>query len=204
MHRLVVAGLMGLLGGFCVPASDAQTLSGAAPSWALRTRAVMTGVSDSSEPAGYKVYSGIGLEVDATRSLNDRLVLSMTSGTHSREIEQSVPGLKTNLGSVEVLPIDVLLQYQLHPTGRFHPYIGAGAAFSLFWEKSGSLDSTDLQPAAGPALSVGFDYDISPRTIFSAEFRARRQSTDIEREGTTLATLALHPSTLSVGFGFRF
>jgi outer membrane protein W len=111
---------------------------------------------------------------------------------------------KVNLGSVEVLPIDVLVRYQRRSAGRFHPYAGGGIAFSVFWEKSGMLDSTDLRPSAGPSFTAGFDYDVSPRVVFSTEFRARWLETEIQREGAKWATLSLNPSTLSVGMGFRF
>jgi outer membrane protein len=183
----------------------AQGTASADPAWAFRTRAVMTGVSDSSDPEGYKVYSGIGMEVDVARVLGRRWELSLTSGTHSREVEFAPPGgEKMNLGSVEVLPVTTLLRFQLHPGGRFRPYLGVGADFAVFWEKSGLLDSTDLAPSVGPVVALGFDHDISPRVVFSAEFRASRLTTDLEMDGRTIATLRLHPSTLGAGIGFRF
>jgi outer membrane protein len=188
--------------------TDAVVAQGTAspePAWALRTRAIMTGVSDSSDPEGYKVYSGIGMELDVTRVLGRRWELSFTSGTHSREVEFASPaGEKVNLGSIEVLPVTALLRFRLRPGGRFHPYLGAGVDFAVFWEKSGFLDSADLAPSVGPVVALGFDYDISPRVVFNAEFRASRLTTDLEKDGRTIATLRLHPSTLGAGIGFRF
>lgn len=173
--------------------------------WTLRTRAVMTGVSDSSEPEGYKVYSGLAMDVDLTRALGRHLSLDWTIGTQSREVELTTPGAgKLNLGSIEVLPLGMLLQYRFRPGGRFQPYLGAGVTFNVFWEKSGALDSADLSHGVAPTLAAGFDYTISSRMVFNADFRLSRLETELETEGRTAATLALHPSTLAAGVGFRF
>lgn len=40
--------------------------------------------------------------------------------------------------------------------------------------------------------------------IFNVGFRAARLETDIEANGSEVATLAIHPSTPGVGIGFRF
>jgi outer membrane protein W len=53
-------------------------------------------------------------------------------------------------------------------------------------------------------LQAGFDYDVSARTVFTAEFRAARVATDLEAGGERVATIRLHPSVFAVGIGFRF
>jgi outer membrane protein len=174
------------------------------PAWAFRTRAVLTGVSDSSEPAGYKIYSGFAMEADLTRTLNDYLTLGWTLSTVSREVEFKDAAGKTNLGSIELLPFNVVLQFRLRHGGRFHPYVGAGLNVTPIYEKSGSLDSTDLTLGVGPTVEVGFDYDLSERMVFNVDVRAARLKTDLEVSGTKVATLAVHPATLGAGIGFRF
>lgn len=200
MRRLPALVFLGLL--IAPSVLLAQNADG---NWVFRTRAVATGVSDSSDPEGYKVYSGLAMDADLTRNLGRHFALDWTVGTQSREVEHLGPsGGKTNLGSVEVLPASMLLQFRLHPGGRFHPYVGVGATLTVFWEKSGSLDSADLDPKIGPTAQVGFDYDISSRMVFNAEFRATRLETDLEVGGKKAVTLSLHPSTLAAGIGFRF
>jgi outer membrane protein W len=73
-------------------------------------------------------------------------------------------------------------------------------AFSLFWEKSGMLDSTDLRPSAGPAFTAGFDYDVSPRVVFSTEFRGCWLTAEIESEGSKWAALSLNPRRCRSGW----
>ena len=173
--------------------------------WTFYARGVMTGVSDSSEPGGYKVYSGFAMEAGLTRVIGKRLAVAWTFGTESREVELTgSDGLKANLGSIEVLPLTALLQFRPALGGRFHPYAGGGVQFTVFWEKSGALDSTDLTPELGPVLQAGFDYELSARTLFNVEFRAARLATDLEADGEKRATINLHPSALAVGIGFRF
>lgn len=190
---------------FAPPLLRAQDPGVTDAAWTLRTRAVMTGVSDSSEPEGYKVYSGLAMDVDLTRALGRHLALDLTIGTQSREVEWTTPGgVKVNLGSIEVLPLGVLLQYRFGTGGRFQPYVGAGATLNVFWEKSGALDSADLTTGVAPTLGVGFDYRLSPAMVFNADFRLSRLETELESDEGMAATLALHPSTLAVGVGFRF
>jgi outer membrane protein len=164
----------------------------------------MTGASDSSEPEGYKVYSAFAMEMDISRRLTDRLALALPIATESREVELAGPAGKENLGSIELLPVNLIVQFRPRPGGRFHPYVGAGLSVIPFWEKSGKLDSTDLTLGVGPTFQVGFDYDISRRAAFTAEFRATRLTTDLQAAGATVATLSLHPSTLGAGVRFRF
>ena len=192
---------------FClliVPSAVLAQNPGADAAWAFRARAIMTGVSDSSEPEGYKVYSALSMEVDVTRSVSRSFALAWTVGTESREVEQTAGGRKVNLGSIEVLPIGMLLQFRPHREGRFHPYVGGGVQFTVFWEKSGLLDSTDLTPEVSPVVQLGFDWDLSSRMVFNVDLRTARLKTDLKADGEKLATIALHPTTLGVGIGFRF
>ncbi len=206
MSRLLVS-LVAVLAVLCLTPTilHAQGAGVGDSNWTLRTRAVMTGTSDTSEPQGYKVYSGISMEASLTRALTRALVVCWNIGTLSREVELTEPGAaKVNLGSIEVLPMDVMVQWSLRRGGRFHPYVGGGINVSIYWEKSGALDSTDLTSTVGATVGLGFDYDISPRMIFNVDFRAARAKTDLQAEGSTIATLSLHPSTLAAGVGFRF
>jgi outer membrane protein len=146
------------------------------------------------------------MEWNFARTISRHLAVSWTVGTQSREVDFRGPDGtdKVNLGSIEQLPNDLVLQYHFRPGGRFHPYVGAGINATLFWEKSGALDSTDLTPGFGPVAEIGFDYDISSHMIFNVDVRLARLETDLEGGGTRIATLSLHPSTLGAGIGFRF
>jgi outer membrane protein len=201
---LIVFAVVSVASLFAPSPLRAQASGPMPPAWTFRTRAIMTGVSDSSEPAGYKVYSGIAAESEFTRVIDRHLEVVWTAGTHSREIELTPSGAgKRNLGSIEVLPVGVGLRYRFG-SGRFQPYAGAGVALTVFWEKSGELDSMDLTPEFGPTASVGFDYEISRAVFINADVRVSRLTTELKFGNARVATLALHPSTLGAGMGFRF
>jgi outer membrane protein len=202
MRRVVLASCLGLL---LVPTLVlAQEASVTSP-WTATTRVIMTGVSDASDPGGYKVYSGFALEGEVSRTLSRLLSVAVSASTISREVEfgdRQTP--KSNLGSIEVLPLTATLRAKFRPDDRFHPYVGAGLHLTFFPEKSGSLDSWDLTAKIGPVVHAGFEYDLSARATLNVDFRVSRLETDLKQGSTTVASLALHPSTLGVGFGFRF
>jgi outer membrane protein len=87
---------------------------------------------------------------------------------------------------------------------RVRPYAGAGLNLSIFWEKSGALDSMDLTPGVGLALRLGADFALSPATVLNVDVKWNRLVTDLEANGARVARLSISPLTLGVGWGFRF
>ncbi len=87
---------------------------------------------------------------------------------------------------------------------RVKPYAGAGANLTLFWEKSGALDSADVSPGGGLAVQFGTDIALSSAAVFNLDLKWNQLATDVELDGRTLARLAIHPLTFGAGFGFRF
>ncbi|MDO9693649.1 MAG: OmpW family outer membrane protein [Candidatus Latescibacteria bacterium] len=173
--------------------------------WTLLTRLFMTGVSDGSEPAGYKVYSAFGLEVGVRRDLGRSFGLELDLGPQSREVElldgtDPVP----NLGSLEVLPLVLLARWTPDLHGAVRPYLGVGGAFTVFWEKSGALNSTEIPTELGAVVQLGADIALSPRLCANLDLRSQSLTADIADSGVPLATLRIHPTTLAVGLGYRF
>jgi outer membrane protein len=173
--------------------------------WTLLTRLFMTGTSEGSDPEGYEVYSAFGLEAGLRRDLGARFALELDVSPQSREVEL-VDGTEPapNLGSLEILPLVLLLQWRPMPGGSVRPYVGAGVALSIFWEKSGELNSTDIPADTGVALQLGLDFPLSPRLSGNFDFRWHSLTADIGTAGEPLATLRIHPSSLNLGVGYRF
>lgn len=195
-------GLCGLLAGVPTGAVAADPASSV---WTLRTSAVMAGGSESSDPDGWKVYSPIALEVAVRRRLGRLWDVEFVSSLQAREVERTDgEGAATNLGSIETLPLTVLVRWRPSWGGSVHPYAGVGANLTVYWEKSGALDSDDLTPSFGPAAQLGIDFDLSPAMLLNLDLRANAASTELEEDGRTLATLNIHPATFGVGLGFRF
>ncbi len=196
---LIFAAL--LLPGIAFPQAAAD---GTRP-WAFRSGLLVTGSSDMSEPEGFKVYSAITLEAGVSRRLNRFLSLELCLAPESHEVDRAAAGGgRTNLGSLELLPITLVLLYRPVLGGSIHPYGGAGLNLTVCWEKSGALDSADVSTSFGPAIAAGVDFDLAPRLMFNLGFKWFPLTTDVDLEGVRIATLKIHPASLSAGLKFRF
>jgi len=199
LTALALAAL--ILPGLALPQAAAE---GSRP-WAFRSGPLMTGSSDMSEPNGFKVYSAVTLEAGLSRRLNRFLSLEFCLAPESHEVDQAAgAGRRANLGSLELLPLTLVLLYRPTLGGSIHPYGGAGLNFTFCWEKSGALDSAGVSSSFGPALALGADFDLAPRLMFNLNFKWFPLTTDVDLEGARLARLKIHPASLSAGLKFEF
>ncbi len=173
--------------------------------WTFRTRAAMSGSSDQSEPAGFTAYSGIALEAGVTRSLGRRLAVAMSLRTESREIDHEVGSDPAErLGSLELLPLTIGLQYHPPMGASLRPYAGVGACLTFAWEKSGFLDSLDVPVHVGPSIQLGLDLVLGPATLLNLDIRWNTLTLDVESGDRRLMRLNVDPMTFGLGMGFRF
>ncbi|MDF3052568.1 MAG: outer membrane protein [Geminicoccaceae bacterium] len=180
----------------------AQTASERA--WLFTTRILMTGSSDRSEPPGYQVYSTFTLEASLRRLFGRSLGAELTIRTESREVDSLFPpGEDRRLGSLELLPLNLFVQYRLR-AGSVRPYIGVGVSATFAWEKSGALDSTDMTPSVGPALQLGADFRLSSSAVLNTDLKWSRTRAELSNGDTPLTDIQLDPVSLGVGVGVRF
>jgi outer membrane protein W len=173
--------------------------------WIYINRIIVSGSSDESEPKNYQVYSAFTLEAAIRKQISFAFSMELNLKTESREVDfTDDAGLVTNLGSVELLPVNIILHYRLLLNGGFHPYIGAGGNFTVCWEKSGILDNKDLTPSFGPALQLGADFDLAPYMLFNIDIKWNSMRTNIKENGRKIVRLKLDPINFGVGIGFRF
>jgi len=187
--------------------SNAQETTPQNKKWSFRTRIVMTGSSDQSDPKGYLVYSAFAVEPSISRKLTNIFSLELNARTESHEVDitgnpESVEDIP--LGSIELLPVNLLLRVTAPFKGCFHPYAGAGANFTVCWEKSGALNSQDLTPAFGYAVALGSDIDISSNVLFNVNAGWNTLRTDIKDKSEKTASLKIDPLSLGIGLGFNF
>ena len=202
--RRLLCGLLALV-TLHVSSASAQAADPEWKRWTFRTRAVISGNSYESEPAGYTAYSGIGLEAALTRDLRRRLSVEASLRTESREYDREpAGGTKERLGSLELLPVNVTLQYRPKLAGGIRPYGGVGANLTVAWEKSGVLDSLDVAPHVGPALQAGVDFALGGAALFNLDLRWNTLTTDITDGDIPYAKVKIDPITLGFGVGFRF
>lgn len=174
--------------------------------WGFATHIVMTGASDEakSDPEGYAVYSAFTLDAAVRRRLSSRFALETNVRTESREVTVLQGGSETPIGSIEALPVSLVLQYRPEIGDRVRPYVGAGPILTLVWEKAGALDSTDLSPYFAPVVQLGADVRLSPRVFLNLDLKWNPWRTDIDEAGEPIAHLQIDPLALGIGVGFRF
>lgn len=199
MYRSAVLAVTFLLIGEPVAGQEPST------PWTFRTRIVMSGNSDESTPPGYVVYSGVGLEAAVSRGIGGAFGMEVSLRTESREVDyEPEDGARERLGSLELLPLNLLVQFRPATGGKLKPYAGAGVSFTATWEKSGVLDSMDVGSHLGPALQLGADIELSGSVLFNVDLRWNTLTADVENAGVPYTSLKIDPIAFALGVGFRF
>jgi outer membrane protein W len=176
-----------------------------AQDWTFHTRAQISGQSHESEPAGYKVYSGIALGAALTRHFSRSFAVELAARTESREVDQAAGAAPdVRLGSLELVPLTLLVQWRPATAGNLHPYAGVGACLTVGWEKSGMLDNLDVSPGLAPALQLGAEWSLSQRVVLNLDGKWNGLTTDLASGGNRIARIHIDPLTLGIGVGFRF
>jgi len=190
--------LRSLLVLWLVAASAASAQEGSHGPYRVKLRATLSGSSDTSGPAQYKVYSGVAIEVAVARDMGP-LALELSLRTESREVEAAGSG--PHLGSLEVLPVGLALQWRPRSSAdhAFQPYVGAGAWYAITWEKSGALDSIDVPAHLGPLVQLGFDHRLSPRTFLNLDARWGTLRVDLSEFDPTAREVKVDPLVLGLG-----
>jgi outer membrane protein W len=202
---LYLPSLLGTVLLFHPAVCGAQLPDSQTPAWVLTTRVLMTGSSDNSQPAGYKVYSTFALEAALRRSLDHRFASELTIRTESREVDSLVAsGEDKRLGSLELLPVNLFIQFRPWTGGRLRPYAGAGVNLTVAWEKSGALDSTDMAASVGPAIGLGADLNLGLQTLLNLDLKWNSFTAKLRNGDTPLTDIQVDPLALGVGVGFRF
>jgi outer membrane protein len=95
----------------------------------------------------------------------------------------------STIGTLEQLPVSVMLQYHLTGLQGWRPYVGLGVHYTRF-------SSVGFEPAVVTALN--------PDIERSSTGMAVQMRTDVSSSGSTVGTLKVDPMLLSAGLGYRF
>jgi len=181
----------------------AQSAADGSP-WGLRVRAVMSGSSYDSEPADYRIYSGVGLSLSVVRDLGERAAVELSFRTESREVEGPRGATADHrLGSFEMLPVDLIAQWRPRggTGGSWQPRLGIGVNLTTTWEASGQLDSTHPPITLGPALQVGLDKSLTARAVLSLDARWTTMTVRFDNYAVPSPEVRVGPLTLGLGIG---
>lgn len=170
--------------------------------------------------AELRVDSNLIPEIDFSYYFTKNLAAELILATGTRhDVKTSGAGAlltTTKLGSVDLLPPTLTLQWHFMPDQSFDPYVGAGVNYTYFMDKNLTAYST-LGPqkiklendSFGGALQAGFDVNLKDRWLLNFDIKKVWISTDVKLNllgggYRKIDSLDIDPWVISVGFGKKF
>ena len=220
-----------------LPAINAHAEQG---DWVVRLRATNVSPNESSH-LGSTVNKAVGgaamtpsadLKVDSntipeldisyywTKNIATELILAL--GTkHDVKVTGDSAGAVGNqiLGSVNLLPPTLTVQWHFNPDQTFDPYVGAGVNATFMLDRNlrfttGATAGEKIKidrSSFGPALQAGLDVNLKDGWLLNADVKYVWIDTDVEMKSHLTAnrwakidSLDINPWVISVGFGKRF
>ena len=208
--------------------------------WVVRIRAVNVSPNEDSD-LGKTVNKNVGLgatvmspgaeltvsdkvipELDVsyyfTKNIAAELILAL--GTeHNVSIEDDNLATVGNqdLGSVNLLPPTLTVQWHFNPDQMIDPYVGAGINYTNFLDRNLKINSGPLlgskikvdSDSWGYALQAGVDINLDDGWLINADVKYVNIETDVELRPnggvwTKIDDLDINPWVIGVGIGKKF
>lgn len=175
---------------------------------------LLGGATASSE---LKVDSNTIPEIDFSYYITKNIAAELILATGTRhDVKISGGGIDQPLGSVNLLPPTLTLQWHFMPDQMFDPYVGAGVNYTRFMDKSltGSAGAIAGAPikvetnSFGAALQAGFDINLKDGWLINADVKYAWIDTDVKlnNAGTwvKIDDLDINPWVFGIGVGKKF
>ncbi|HEY3326433.1 MAG TPA: OmpW family outer membrane protein [Novimethylophilus sp.] len=154
-----------------------------------------------------------------TKNIAAELILAL--GTRHDVSVSGSGGLQTKrgLGSVNLLPPTLTVQWHFMPDQTFDPYVGAGLSYvramdnGLTWHGTvGNLPIRIDRNSWGPAIQAGFDVNLQDKWLVNFDVKKIWFDTDVKLNAPILGktgyqkidSLDIDPWVISVGVGKKF
>ena len=227
-----------LLAALCIAAATPVTALAEAGDWVVRIRAAHISPNEDSE-LGKTVNKNIapvmnpGAELDVksntipeldisyyiTKNIAAELVLAL--GTrHDVNIKGDTGNVigDQKLGSVNLLPPTLTLQWHFNPDQMIDPYIGAGLNYTLSLDNKargtrGAIAGEEIEigrHSFGYALQAGLDVNLKDGWLINADVKYLHIDTDVRLRSaitggwTKVDSLDIHPWVIGIGIGKKF
>ena len=171
-----------------------------------------------SSTANLKVDSNTIPELDIsyyfTKNIAAELILAL--GTkHDVSISPGNGAVSKDLGSVNLLPPTLTLQWHFNPDQMFDPYVGAGISYVRAMDNGLTARTSSAaypiridRDSFGPAIQAGFDVNLQDRWLVNFDVKKIWVETDVKLDLGTgyrkIDELDIDPWVVSVGFGKKF
>jgi outer membrane protein len=183
--------------------------------WMIRARAL--GIIPDDRSSQITVINGeadvdnaVSLDLDFSYFFTENLAaeLTLTYSRHDVNAKNTAVG-NIDLGSVDILPPTLTLQYHFLPKNAFRPYVGAGASYVIIPSADhGNATSISYESGKlGPALQIGFDYFFTKNWCLNVDIK--KVWVDVDVTVGALNTFVhtnvdVNPWLIGVGIGYRF
>ena len=107
------------------------------------------------------------------------------------------------IGSVKILPVNLLVQYHFLPNGEIRPYVGAGGNYTHLYDVSLLDGAASVErDRFGPVAQVGLDVPLGKSVLLNVD--VKKIWLDTNFSGAASGNLTLDPWVYSAGVGFKF
>ena len=169
---------------------------------------VVVGGTPSGE---LKVDSNTIPEIDFSYYVTKNIAVELILATGTRhDVKLSNAGTSTPLGSVNLLPPTLTVQWHFNPDQMIDPYVGAGVNYTLFMDKSLTLPGVTPTPITvdrssfGAALQAGVDINLKDGWLINADVKKVWIDTDVKLAGAKIDSLDIDPWIFGIGIGKKF
>ena len=170
----------------------------------LRGEAVIPQVSSTSNTGNPLSVSKTGIpELDISYFLTKNIAIEAICCVSKHEIDAAGVG---KVGETWMFPPTLLLQYHFD-LGRLKPYVGAGANYTVFFDKTPAAGFSNLKlgDAWGEAVQAGLDYQVSGNWFANLDFKKLWLRTSYSvNDGAAHGHVDLDPIIAGAGIGYRF
>lgn len=150
--------------------------------------------------AGLDVDNARGFTYGAGYLFSDKVGVELNS---SEKFEHDLSAAGANAGSVDRLPVNLLVNY--YPLGgldsKVQPYVGVGLNYTSFSSEPTGLSIDESYGAIGQA---GVDLAVTDNFMLNGYVSYADVSADINAGGATVGEVEMEPVTIGGGITYRF
>lgn len=192
--------IAGAVLSFCI--MSPALAQGGGEQWLLRTTVIGVFANASSPVLGLDVKNTQDVALDVTYFATPNMGINVLATFLNTEVTAKGLG---SLGSVDLLPPIVTMQWHFAPQAQVRPYVGIGFNYNHFSNASGILNTihTKIDDKFGFVAQAGLDYMLTKNISLNADLKYLQVKPDV-RTDLGNDRLNLKATITGVGLGYRF